>query len=73
MEKILLAGRSGKSPMTFDAFASLLLSKVPGKTRAYWERWLCRWRSVLVEKWSLSDSPNATATGAAETTKDDVG
>ena len=65
MEKILLAGRSRNSKMSFEAFSSLVLSKVPAQTKAYWERWLFTWRAVLVERWRLSESPNAADDSAA--------
>ena len=67
LEKILLAGRSSNSQMSFEAFASLVLSKVPVKTKGYWERWLLTWRTVLVERWRLSESPKSVSDDAVVT------
>ena len=67
LEKILLAGRSSNSQMSFEAFASLVLSKVPAKTKGYWERWLFTWRAVLVEKWRLSEAPKSASDDGAVT------
>jgi hypothetical protein len=72
MEKTLLAGRSTKSNLSFEAFVSLVLSKVPAQTSAHWEHWLLNWRGVLVEKWGLSGSPEPESRGSAFTTKSGV-
>lgn len=61
MEKILLAGSSTKSALGFEAFASLILSKVPATTRTRWEGWLFDWKDVLVERWGLTPDRNGSA------------